>query len=1131
FLSVDKKQAGYFGQSDIEFATIFAHHAAMAITRTDYNQRLEEWLLETELYAEQLEAVNQFSTEVNVDLQLQRILSVTVQRVAEWFDVPRSAIALIEDGADYAQVIAHWPDRQGRGARIPLDNAVARHILHHKEPLAIDNAQEDPLLQDDGIRQIVRKNDIRSMLIVPILIRDEVAGTIGLDVVGQKRIFTRDEIEWAKRIALQAGLAINNARQRDQWHRRAMRRSNYLRRALEASKKVAAVRRGDDALKAIARNLHRMFDYDSVILFPYLAADEIFERPVIAGSVRHEEAVQSRVVSQSRVAQLIQHEEPYYFTDDSINDKHFKGPFVEREGIASSGFVRLTVADETLGLLFVNSCTPRTFSEEEIDAVSLFANLAALAIRNVRHYAQLQSEVGELEVLLATQHANGEPRSRMMQFEETAAALLKQGYDSVAIYPYDPFVRQFDTPILLGDVTDYEDTIGAVRLEGTVVGRRMTEGEEYYFTDSPQDADDLHAGEFVKREGIRASASLRLRTNDRVFGLLFVNKKEPFHFSRQRRHLLALTASNLAMVQREACERRYSAKQREHLEQIRRKVGNTLDLDEVRDEIYKGLWKMFGEDALPALLMYDDADKNLRLLYTDALASRVDVPSQQGREHLGMGEGLCGWVAREREAANAPDVRQDERYLCMHSATRSELAVPIIGRDDQLVGVLDVESPRLQHFGEEDERWLQSVASEVATAVWNAGQYRRRGQLLEAFQNSIRPIMSSPKRGPTLQAILAEAAELTGSHLATIQQLRGDRLCLEAVHPPEILDELRASIGDCLSMEDDTVTVKAARLRETQCVKDTSECENFLSSGLEERESGSEVAAPILNEDGTVWGVLNVEWRSTNAFDEEEVLALTSLANLASVALHTIRRTDELRRTSSVAALGAWNATLIHENNSNVASIRRSVFLLEDNTNLPAEARQRLRQIDAYAEKMDLQGLLPSPPKPGDTLPSEATAVVDSILHAEAQRFRQTHNGIFLETNLTCPGLCANIHRRWLRQILQLLVNNALEAPGEAARHIIISSERQGGYVRISVQDNAVGVPKEYRDDLFERQIVKENGRASQGAVLVRTLVDLHGGHLEPIETETGVGTTITFQLPLADEGQPKERRIKEMNA
>lgn len=74
-----------------------------------------------------------------------------------------------------------------------------------------------------------------------------------------------------------------------------------------------------------------------------------------------------------------------------------------------------------------------------------------------------------------------------------------------------------------------------------------------------------------------------------------------------------------------------------------------------------------------------------------------------------LGKGVCGTAAAERRTLRVDDVDQFPGHIACDSASRSELVIPLI-KDDELLGVLDLDSPKLSRFTAEDSRGLARLA-------------------------------------------------------------------------------------------------------------------------------------------------------------------------------------------------------------------------------------------------------------------------------------------------------------------------------------------------------------------------------------------------------------------------------------
>ena len=77
----------------------------------------------------------------------------------------------------------------------------------------------------------------------------------------------------------------------------------------------------------------------------------------------------------------------------------------------------------------------------------------------------------------------------------------------------------------------------------------------------------------------------------------------------------------------------------------------------------------------------------------------------QGRPaciRIQFGEGVCGAAAQSRQVQRVEDVNAFPGHIACDSASASEIVVPLI-RDGELLGVLDIDSPRTARFTDEDE--------------------------------------------------------------------------------------------------------------------------------------------------------------------------------------------------------------------------------------------------------------------------------------------------------------------------------------------------------------------------------------------------------------------------------------------
>jgi GAF domain-containing protein len=91
----------------------------------------------------------------------------------------------------------------------------------------------------------------------------------------------------------------------------------------------------------------------------------------------------------------------------------------------------------------------------------------------------------------------------------------------------------------------------------------------------------------------------------------------------------------------------------------------------------------------------------------------------QGRPaciRIPFGTGVCGVAAATRQVQRVEDVHAFPSHIACDSASNSEIVLPLI-RDGELLGVLDLDSPKHARFDEADEAGLAKVAEILARVI------------------------------------------------------------------------------------------------------------------------------------------------------------------------------------------------------------------------------------------------------------------------------------------------------------------------------------------------------------------------------------------------------------------------------
>src|SRR5215470_12062481 len=197
----------------------------------------------------------------------------------------------------------------------------------------------------------------------------------------------------------------------------------------------------------------------------------------------------------------------------------------------------------------------------------------------------------------------------------------------------------------------------------------------------------------------------------------------------------------------------------------------TLDLDQLLANVAEIVNRVLPYDLF-AILLYSERRRDLRIRY--AVGHRDEVVRNLS---IAMGEGITGTAAANREPVLVGDVRSDGRYLNTVDAVRTELAVPMTGRG-KLVGVIDLQSTRVNAYTEYDRALLRLIAGRVSIAIENARLYRR----VERQNRTLKTLASISRE---ISSIL-DLNELLGKIASTMRDLMDyDAFSILSVHHQE----------------------------------------------------------------------------------------------------------------------------------------------------------------------------------------------------------------------------------------------------------------------------------------------------------------------------------------------------------
>jgi sigma-B regulation protein RsbU (phosphoserine phosphatase) len=311
-------------------------------------------------------------------------------------------------------------------------------------------------------------------------------------------------------------------------------------------------------------------------------------------------------------------------------------------------------------------------------------------------------------------------------------------------------------------------------------------------------------------------------------------------------------------------------------------TSETLDLDRIMANVATFIKEVIPFDVF-AILLYSERQRGLRIRY--AIGHREEIVRSLV---LPLGEGITGSAAATRLPILVADVRTDPRYLPALDAVQSELAVPMLARG-KLVGVIDLQSTRLNAYREQDRSLLQLIASRVAVSIDNARLYRRvdrQNRTLKTLSNLSQEFSSILDLDELLSKIALIVHALIAFDAFSILLLDGERKAL--IHRFSERYDQRVNLNNIPLGKG--ITGAAAESREIVRVADTAADPRYIASHPDIR---SEIAIPLVVQDRVV-GVMDLESERMGYFTEEHSRLLALLAPQIASAVENARLYEEL---------------------------------------------------------------------------------------------------------------------------------------------------------------------------------------------------------------------------------------------
>ncbi len=643
-----------------------------------------------------------------------------------------------------------------------------------------------------------------------------------------------------------------------------------------------------------------------------------------------------------------------------------------------------------------------------------------------------------------------------------------------------------------------------------IVGWVARHGESLLVPDVRQDGRHVDAVGQQIGMTIRSILSVPLKIKEGVIGVLQVLDESVGRFDASHLALLEPLAASAATAVENA--RLYDTAQQEIAERMR-----------AEEELRR--LKEFNEDIVQNMaegIVVQDAEGRFTFV-NPAMGALLGCRPEELIGRLGASV----LPTDQRSIVQAADERRSRG-----EADRYELE--LLCQDGQRISAEVNGRPRI-----EDGRFVGSIAvfTDVTERKRAENSLRERANRMELIARMGQRTTAILERDELLDQAVDLIGEMFGYYNVTILLVDGDHVVVRASLLPSaksLAGQVRLRVGS------EGIAGWVAASGEPLLVPDVRLDDRYVVL-VEETRTRSELAVPIELK-GMVVGVLDVQSTDCDAFSQDDVSTLHTVADQLAVALANTRLYEQIRshasqleqrvaeRTAELAAvnreLAAFSYSVSHDLRSPLRSMSGfSEALLEDYADvLDDTGRDYLRRVRQAGRRMaklidDLLNLSRLTRSEMSREPVDLSALAQAIA-AELQQGEPERKAEFTIT----PGLDATGDPGLLRVLLENLLGNAWKFTSKVAHaRIEFGTAEADGELAYFVRDNGAGFAMTYSDKLFgpfqRLHAESEFPGSGIGLATVQRIVFRHGGRVWA-EGEEGRGARFFFTLAARGGGQ-----------
>ncbi len=686
----------------------------------------------------ELSALIKTNQSISSGLDLKKVLEIAVREAVRIVNVSYCSIILVEEGKEQGTVVSEYSPgdelKPATGEILYLnDYPIVNKAYREKQYIMVPDTQKEELSPKE--KEMADRLNIRSILIVPLVLGDKSLGTMQLSSLGDVKEFSEGEIGICRAIANQVAIAIENTRLYEE-EQKAKKLSDALNNINTAINSTLDI---DEILERITVESGRVLATEATGILmregSYWVVRYLYGLP--------EEMIGMKFTDEevSHIA-LAAHTKKPVAINDAYRDDRINPEIVDKFGVKSVLIVPMIVREEVIGVIGFNYHSASfDFTEAQIDFAGKLAASVSLAIENAHLYSELKRHDRTLETLFEIDRVV----SRYLDIDEMLKeAIVKTievtSSDAGWIYLLEEDGETLSLKTHTGISTELAEAASKLKVGQGVSGLAVRSKEPVTLDIENYPHPELLP--LMKKDSITSLAGIPLISKGKVVGAMILSNRKHRIFSKDDIDVLSSIGSQIGVAVENArlySQLKHHDKTLETLFEIDRVVSQSLDLGEIfKESLAKTI--QVTSACSGAIYLLEEDGKMLKLKTSTGISPNF----QRAVSEIKVGEGIAGSAVQAKRPLYTDIDHYPSRDLLPYLEKEgifSVVGVPLMAKGS-VVGAMNLANCKRRDFSKEDIDLLSSIGGQIGVAVENARLYQEAMGAYKKLQEAYNELKS-----------------------------------------------------------------------------------------------------------------------------------------------------------------------------------------------------------------------------------------------------------------------------------------------------------------------------------------------------------------------------------------------------